>query len=88
MNDNTMGRLPLKFVVPLTDWKSHYARYLWMVKIVESEANGLTKDSAADTFQAKSCSEARLIERLGLLGSVEYEDVAAALTLRIGFECP
>ncbi len=89
MNDNTMGRLPLKFVVPLTDWKPHYSSYLWMVKIVaDDDTNGLTKDSAADTFQAKSCSEARLIKRLGMLGALEYEDIAAALALLIGFECP
>lgn len=24
VNDNTLGKLPLKIIVPLTDWKDHY----------------------------------------------------------------
>ena len=24
INDNTLGKLPLKIIVPLTDWKTHY----------------------------------------------------------------
>lgn len=25
VNDNTLGKLPLKIIVPLTDWKDRYA---------------------------------------------------------------
>jgi mRNA interferase MazF len=33
INSNSLGRLPLKIVVPLTDWKDRYAIAPWMVKI-------------------------------------------------------
>ncbi len=36
INDDAVGILPLKIIVPITDWKSHYSKALWMVKIMES----------------------------------------------------
>lgn len=33
VNDNILGRLPLKIIVPLTDWKDRYAVAPWMVKM-------------------------------------------------------
>lgn len=34
VNDNTLGKLPLKIIVPLTDWKDRYAVAPWLVKLV------------------------------------------------------
>ena len=28
-----IGKLPIKLVAPITDWKSHYAGYIWFVKL-------------------------------------------------------
>ena len=33
VNDDTLGRLPLKIIVPITDWKENYSIAPWMVKI-------------------------------------------------------
>ena len=30
INLDTMGRLPLRIVVPFTDWKPHYSTIPWM----------------------------------------------------------
>ena len=57
---DVIGRLPLRMVVPITDWKPYYAGYPWFVAIPADPANGLTKDSGADTFQTKSVSLTRL----------------------------
>jgi len=43
-----VGRLPLRIVVPLTDWKQHYAQASWFVAVPATAANGLSKDSGAD----------------------------------------
>jgi mRNA interferase MazF len=88
MNDSTFGRLPLVVVVPMTDWKPHYTSYAWMVQIVADGTNGLTKDSAADTFQTKSCSETRLIAKLGSVTKAQEQEIAAAIAYLVGFECP
>lgn len=37
VNDDELGLLPLRVIVPLTDWKERYSVANWMVKI-ESDA--------------------------------------------------
>ncbi len=43
VNDNTLGRLPLKIIVPLTDWKDRYNEAPWMVKVDPDRNNKLIK---------------------------------------------
>ena len=50
VNDNLLGKLPLKIIVPLTDWKDRYEMASWMVKIEPDQHNKLTKISSADCF--------------------------------------
>ena len=33
INNNNLGKLPLKIIVPLTDWKDRYNIAPWMVKV-------------------------------------------------------
>ncbi|MDR2923227.1 MAG: type II toxin-antitoxin system PemK/MazF family toxin [Treponema sp.] len=33
INTDALGKLPLKIVVPITEWKERYSNYPWMVKI-------------------------------------------------------
>lgn len=81
VNDDNLGRLPLKMVVPITDWKDHFSVAPWMVKIEPSNGNGLDKDSAADCFQLRSISEQRLIRRIGKLDESQVERIKAALAI-------
>ena len=57
VNDNAIGRLPLKVIVPLTDWKVRYTAAPWMVKLDPDKKNKLNKASSADCFQVRSLSE-------------------------------
>ncbi len=79
VNDDAMGILPLKVIVPLTDWKERYSAAPWLVQILPSSTNGLQKPSAADAFQVRSVSEQRFLQRLGFLSASEMEQVTAAL---------
>lgn len=79
VNDNAVGILPLKVIVPITDWKVNYAGVPWMVQIAPTSENGLTKPSAADTFQVRSLSQKRFVKRLGHLSSEEMLQVSSAL---------
>lgn len=65
VNDNSLGILPLKVIVPITDWKDHYEIAPWMIKIVCSKENMLEKDSCADCFQIRSVSQLRFIKKIG-----------------------
>jgi mRNA interferase MazF len=79
-----IGRLPLRIVVPLTDWKPRYAIASWLVSVPVTATNGLTKDSGADAFQVKSLSENRFVRRLGDTTSQQLQDIVAAVALCIG----
>lgn len=65
VNENTLGKLPLKIIVPLTDWKDRYSIAPWMVKVNPDKQNKLSKESSADCFQIRSISEKRCVKKLG-----------------------
>src|SRR5437899_8338099 len=65
VSEDEVGRLRLKIVVPITEWKPRYGSYPWFVRLVPTAGNGLTKESGADAFQVKSVSETRFVGRLG-----------------------
>jgi mRNA interferase MazF len=56
VSENAVGRLRLKIVVPITEWKPSFANYPWFVRLTPTPTNGLTKVSGADAFQVKSVS--------------------------------
>ena len=65
MNNNKLGKLPLKVIVPITGWKEHYSIAPWMIKIEPNQVNGLRKISSMDCFQIRSVSQERLVEKIG-----------------------
>ncbi|RFP66424.1 type II toxin-antitoxin system PemK/MazF family toxin [Hymenobacter lapidiphilus] len=81
VNDNAVGRLPLKIIVPLTDWKDRYAVAPWMVNVLPDQANQLSKESAADCFQIRSVSQERLVRKVGTIGREKMREIRAALAL-------
>ena len=64
VNNDQLGKLPLKIIVPITDWKDRYHIAVWMVKIEPDSVNGLTKTSCMDCFQVRSLSEKRFIKKI------------------------
>lgn len=88
VSSNSIGKLPLRVVVPLTDWKNHYQQAPWMVKIVPNTTNGLTKISSADTFQIRSVSTARFIQKIGNLQLSEMNQIAFSIGLVIEYPQP
>ena len=84
INDDVLGKLPLKIIVPLTDWKEHYSIAPWMIVIHPSIQNGLTKKSSADCFQIRSVSETRLIKRIGNISFAEIRQIQDGIAKVIG----
>ncbi|MBD2770780.1 type II toxin-antitoxin system PemK/MazF family toxin [Iningainema tapete] len=81
VSDETVGLLQLKVIVPITEWKERYAIRDWMVQIDESAENGLTKLSAADTFQVRSISQERFIQQLGRMDDVAMQEISEVLAV-------
>lgn len=50
VSDDQLGILPLRVIVPITDWKPHYKTVLWLVELLPDSENHLSKSSAADCF--------------------------------------
>ncbi len=80
VNDDRLGKLPLKIIVPLTDWKDHYTIAPWMVKVEPNKSNGLSKTSSADCFQIRSLSQERLIKKLGYIDNTTLQEIREAIT--------
>jgi mRNA interferase MazF len=79
VNDDAIGILPLKVIVPITDWKENYQIAPWMVKLEPENANGLSKTSAVDTFQIRSVSQLRLSHKIGVLSDENLKNIEIAL---------
>ena len=79
VNDDTLGKLPLKIIIPITDWKDRFSIAQLMVKLDPDKQNNLSKDSSADCFQIRSIAEERCIKKLGEVDSYIMERIRKAL---------
>ncbi len=80
VSDDSLGKLPLKVIVPLTDWKDKYVVAPWMVRIESNSKNGLNKVSSADCFQVRSVSQERFVKRIGSISETIIEDIKIGLS--------
>ncbi len=86
VNDNAMGKLPLKIIVPITDWKDKYIIAPWMTKVPPDKENGLNKISAADSFQVRSVSHERFIKHIGSVSDAIMNEIRDGLAKVLSIE--
>ena len=86
LSSDRLGRLPLRLIVPLTGWNEGYASLAWMARVEATQANGLTKLSAADAFQMRGASLERFGNRLGVLSEETLARIARALALTVEYQ--
>ena len=86
VNDDAIGILPLKVIVPITEWKDRYAVAPWMVRLEPDAENGLDKPSAADAFQVRSVAQERFVRRLGKLSDTVMQEITRALAVVLSIE--
>jgi mRNA interferase MazF len=86
VSSDAVGVLPLKVIVPLTDWKDRYEIVPWMVKVEPDAQNGLEKISAADTFQVRSLAQERFVRKLGRMDARLMPQIATGLKLVLDIE--
>jgi mRNA interferase MazF len=80
VNDDSFGKLPLRVIVPITDWKDRYEIAPWMIKIESNSPNGLLKDSSADCFQVRSVSYERFVKKIGCISDVLMDEIKIGLS--------
>lgn len=59
------GRLPLRIVVPVTDWKPVFRRFFWFVHLLPSSENGLSKESGGRLFSGQISLNQQICEQIG-----------------------
>ncbi len=79
VSDDTVGILPLKVIVPITEWKDRYEDAPWMVRLDPDSENGLDKPSAADAFQVRSLSQQRFVRKIGKVSEKSMKKITEAL---------
>jgi len=85
VSDDAIGILPLKVIVPITEWKEQFAVAPWMVRLDPDVQNGLEKPSAADTFQVRSVAQERFVRRVGSLPDTAMNAITKALAVVLNF---
>ena len=65
VSHDKIGRLPLKTIVPITDWSKAFTNYPWMMQVTNNKKNGLSKESAIDCFQIRNFSNKHFVKKLG-----------------------
>lgn len=86
VNRNSIGRLPLKIIVPVTEWDERFARAAWHVPLVPNGTNNLDKKSSADTFQVRSVSHDRFVRRIGDLSMTDMRRIDTALKISLNLD--
>jgi len=86
INSDGVGKLPIKLIAPITDWKQNYVNNLWHVKLVPNKSNGLSKISAVDALQIRGVDKKRLIKKIGFLSATEMQEIVTAVALVIDYQ--
>jgi mRNA interferase MazF len=79
VSHNQIGRLPLKTIVPITDWKTNYTHYPWMILIEPNIENNLSKTSAIDCFQVKNFANERFIKKIGSINEIFLKHIHSTI---------
>lgn len=80
INDNSIGKLPLKVIVPITEWKDRYEIALWLIKLNPDNQNHILKTSAIDCFQIRCVSEKRFVTKIGTINEKTANEIKLALS--------
>jgi mRNA interferase MazF len=85
VSSNAAGKLPIKLIAPITDWKSYFAQNFWHVKIEPDSTNGLSKVSAVDTLQLRGMDTQRFIQKIGIVSDTTMTEIALAIAAVIEY---
>lgn len=79
-NDN-FGALPLTWIVPITEWKEYFSDKFWIIKILPTKENKLSKVSGIDVFQIKSFDKIRFNKKIGGIDTETFQKIKKVINL-------
>lgn len=82
VNNDDIGVLPQKIIVPITTWNPRFEGKPWHVHLFPNGGkNGLQNESSADTFQVKNVDQQRLLRKIGELSDSELTLICEGLKI-------
>jgi len=85
VSSDAVGKLPIRLVAPLTEWKGYFAQNVWHVKLVPDKMNGLAKLSAVDTLQLRGVDTRRFVQKIGGVHAEVLRSIVAAIAAVIEY---
>ena len=86
ISSDAAGKLPIKLVAPVTDWKPYFAKNFWHVQIEPDKEIGITKASAIDILQLRGMDLQRFIRKLGNISESKMAEITIAILTIIEYE--
>jgi mRNA interferase MazF len=86
VSSDGVGKLPIKLIAPITDWKEYFNNNIWHIKIEPDDNNGLTKVSAVDVLQLRGMDIKRFIRQIGTVSPLVMEEIVIAIAAIVEYE--
>lgn len=86
VSSDALGKLPIKLIAPVTEWKDHFKGSIWHVRIDPDPRNGLSKNSSIDVLQLRGVDTSRFIKKIGSIPSPVIEEVVAAIAAVVEYQ--
>jgi len=87
ISSNSVGKLPIKLIAPITGWNSRFDNLIWFVKIQPDSKNNLAKISAVDALQLRGVDIQRFIApKIGYLTQDTMEEISTAIAAVIEYQ--
>jgi len=86
VNSDALGRLPLRLIAPITEWKDHFKGSIWHLRIDPDSRNGLSKTSSIDILQLRGVDISRFMKKLGSFPSTVMEELVAAIAAVVEYQ--
>ena len=86
ISSDSVGRLAIKIVAPITGWNQSFANNIWLVKIEPDAQNKLSKVSAIDVLQVRGVDNKRFKKQIGKASAQVLEEAVTALAAVVEYQ--
>lgn len=86
ISSDFMGKLPVKLIVPITEWNAIFRDNVWHVRIDPTPLNNLQKPGALDVLQLRAVDTARFRTKIGTCEADILVEASAAIAAVVEYE--
>lgn len=83
---DSLAALPVRIIIPVSEWKDRYEVAPWMVQLIPDELNHLKTAACADALQVRLVSTQRLLGQVGIISEGKIKEIESALSEVMGIQ--